>query len=231
MGRSALLVLSLALAWASAAEAIHPRYPETLASIDAKRTALAARLAHARGAKPRAAVLDSARGVAFHAIVDDILPAWYGTPWAFYGTTETPREGTIACGYLVTTVLRDAGFKVERETLAQQASEKIVKTMSPEGAILRFRNEEQAAVVAGVRKAEGDGLYVVGMDYHVGLLVISGERADLCHSAVLEPAAVTCEPAETAAAFASRYYVIGPALSDARVEDWLAGRAIATAKR
>jgi hypothetical protein len=45
-------------------------------------------------------------------------------------TSETPGRGEIACGYFVSTVLRDAGFGVERVRLAQQASERIVRTLS-----------------------------------------------------------------------------------------------------
>src|SRR5437763_695011 len=30
------------------------------------------------------------------AIVDTIIPSWIGTDWNFYGTTQTPNEGTIA---------------------------------------------------------------------------------------------------------------------------------------
>lgn len=180
--------------------------------------------------RARAAILDSARALAFHAVTDEILPAWEGTPWAFYGTTETPGEGSIACGYLVTTVLRDAGFHVERARLAQQPSERIVKTFAREKEILRFRHAEAGAVVRDVRREMGDGLYLVGLDYHVGLLVLDGGRADLCHSAVLPPAHVVCEPAVSSGGFVSDYRVVGPVLDDARVTDWLEGRAIPTAR-
>src|ERR1700741_5295000 len=54
---------------------------------------------------------------------DSLLPCWYGTPWGFYGTTEEPGQGTIACGYFVTTVLRDAGCSLQRIKLAQYPSE------------------------------------------------------------------------------------------------------------
>jgi hypothetical protein len=53
-----------------------------------------------------------------------LLPYWLGTTWNFNGTTQVPGEGSIACGYFVTTLLRDAGVKLERVKLAQMASEK-----------------------------------------------------------------------------------------------------------
>lgn len=208
-------------------------YTEHRTRLDAQRKDLAARLQSARTGTARAAVLGSARALAFASITSDLLPAWYGTPWEFHGTSETPGEGTIACGYLVSTVLRDAGFRVPRIRLAQQASEYIVRSLAPPSRILRFRNRPAEDVVGGVWKSQGAGLYVVGMDYHVGFLVLEGTpgearpaRADLCHSAFVSPAEVACEPAAQAVGFVSNYHVVGPALDDARVEDWLLERAI-----
>jgi hypothetical protein len=199
-------------------------YRDLLAGIDGKRAALDARFERAKGAKARAAVLGSARTLAFESIAGEIIPAWLGTSWDFYGTTETPREGTIACGYLVTTVLRDAGFRIERVRLAQQPSERIVKTFAPESKILRFHDAEPRAVVDEVSSKEGDGLYVIGFDYHVGLLVIESGAGRLCHAAWYGPA--TCEPAADSPGMVSRYHVVGPVLTDERVEDWLEGNAI-----
>lgn len=42
-------------------------------------------------------------------IIDSLMPCWYGTPWDFNGCTTEPGKGSIACGYFVSTVLRDAG--------------------------------------------------------------------------------------------------------------------------
>src|SRR4051812_5282380 len=53
------------------------------------------------------------------AVVETIIPEWIGTAWNFYGTSEKPHEGTIACGYFVTTILRDAGVNLARIKLAQ----------------------------------------------------------------------------------------------------------------
>ena len=50
-------------------------------------------------------------------IVYELIPFWYRTRWSFEGHTEVPRNGTVACGYFVSTVLRDAGFKINRLSL------------------------------------------------------------------------------------------------------------------
>jgi hypothetical protein len=168
----------------------------------------------------------AAREVLLAVFDEALFPAWEGTPWDFYGTSETPREGKIACGYYVTTLLRDAGFHLERVKLAQLASEHLVKTLAAEGEILRLRGASPAEVVKQVRQRYGPGLYVVGMDFHVGLLRLTADGAKLCHAAFLGAARTTCENAEDSPGLASGSHVVGPVLSDARVADWLAGREI-----
>ena len=200
-------------------------YESARVTLDTRRVALATAWAHPKQRVEtrqlaRAAVLDFVDAAAF--------PAWAGTPWNFYGTSTTPKEGTIACGYFVTTVLEHAGFQVERARLAQQASAYIVSTMARGTHVEWLRYLQPAQVVAKVRERFGDGLFVVGMDYHVGFLRLDGERAAFCHSSFLEPAAVTCEDPLTAGGFASNLYVVGDALNDGALDDWLAGRAILT---
>jgi hypothetical protein len=77
-------------------------------------------------------------------------------------------------------------------------------------------------------KARGDGLYVVGLDFHVGFLRVQGERVDFCHSAYLGPAVVTCEAAISSPGFVSRRYVLGELASRPLLDAWLDGRALQT---
>ena len=214
------LAISSLVACLLLAEPPAAAYDKAVSQLAQDRATLAASYRAAKTAKAHAEVLAQARARLLEAIDRDLIPAWLGTPWEFYGDSERPREGAIACGYFVTTVLRDAGLKVERVLLAQQASEYIVKTLTPEARILRLRNVTRAQVVEAARK-KGDGLYVVGLDLHVGFLRLSGEDARFCHSSYLGTRAVVCEKAEDAPAMASGYYVLGDALGDLRILDWL----------
>jgi hypothetical protein len=99
-----------------------PKYSEVLQSIEEKRLELATRYRQSQTNPQRAEVVGEAREVLFNAIRDDLLPQWSGTPWDFNGTTEIPGEGKIACGYFVTTILRDAGFKVQRAKMVNFGS-------------------------------------------------------------------------------------------------------------
>jgi hypothetical protein len=61
-------------------------------------------------------------------ITATIIPSWIGTAWSFSGTSQTPQQGSIACGYFVTTVLQDGGVRLARVKLAQCASEQMITT-------------------------------------------------------------------------------------------------------
>lgn len=215
-----LLVPALALALGSSPVA--DRYFEAARRLEAQRAQLA-RL-------PEAKALEPARKALLAAFDAELFPAWEGTPWEFYGTSQTPGEGAIACGYYVSTLLRDAGFKVERVQLAQQASEHIVKTFAEEKDIQRFRRAPLPELLAEVKRRHGEGLFIVGMDLHVGLLRVTREKTVLCHSAVLEPGHAVCHDAATSPGMVSQYHVVGPVLTDARVRDWLRGKAVPTRK-
>lgn len=153
-------------------------YKEAIAKIDAERIALASEFQQAGTQSKKNEVIDRARKVITQSIVNDLFTFWYGTEWAFSGVTETPKQGKIACGYFVSTLLRDAGWKVERARLAQQASENIILSLTNGPDVKRFRGvaiEDFAKAI----KEWGDGLYVVGLDIHTGFVeskILSSSR-------------------------------------------------------
>ena len=198
-------------------------YEQARAELEARRLELSASWKK----KPAEARLH-ARTTLLDYLENSAFPAWKGTTWNFYGTSTTPREGTIACGYYVTTVLQQAGFKVERVRLAQQASAYIVSTLARGTRVDWLRPADNAAAMKEIHQRFGDGLFVVGFDYHVGFLRLDGERAAFCHSSFIDPGSVTCEDPVPAGAFASSTYVVADALNDSVLDDWLLGRAVPT---
>lgn len=179
----------------------------------------------------RASVSDvgEARRLLRDAMVDELMPRWTGTPWSFYGDADAPGAEPVACGYYVSAVLRDAGLRVERVKLAQQASEHIIQTFVPESRIRRFRNRSAAEVVQHV--AGRDGVWIVGLDFHVGFLVAEAGEVRFCHSTFLEEAGALCEDPLTSAAFVSTYRVVGELLGDDVVQGWVDGRSWPTRTR
>ena len=215
-----LVALGL-LATTGSDDTSHKNYAKTLEKAQTLRKRAAADYARAGNDAARQQVLHEAREHIAALLTDEIIPAWFGTTWDFYGTSQTPGSGEIACGYFVSTVLRDAGFSVQRIKLAQQASEKIVTTLSQPADIRRLRNPSREEVLEAVR-AMGDGMYVVGLDFHVGFLVKDGKRLDFCHSSYVDPPlGVVCQDAGTDPGLASDYYVLGRILSDEMMRAWL----------
>lgn len=168
-------------------------------------------------------VLDSARAYLFDRITTDLLPAWYGTPWDFNGTTRTPKQGTIACGYFVNTVLLDAGFNLPRIKWSQQAAEPI--TLKLAGTVKRFRDRPVAELEVWLR-SRGDGLYKVGLDSHVGFIVVRNGVARFVHSNYYQlDIGVMSEPLDGNNPLAhSRYRIVGSLLDTDMVVDWIMGR-------
>jgi len=207
-------------------------YAQTLGEIDRERRKLADAYRQAHAPSRRREVLLRARAAVVRAVAERIAPYWYGTPWAFHGTTQQPGAGSIACGYFVATVLRDAGFRLDRVSLAQQPAERIILSLTGEPYIRRFSDAPLGRFVRAVRD-DGAGLYVVGLDYHVGLLLCTGDGVFFLHSSGLPPRKVVKEPAEHSAALAnSRYRVYGKiSADDALLRRWLLGEPIPTRRR
>lgn len=200
-------------------------YAEVLASVERKRTALAVAYQGARSTEAQRAVLDSARLLFISSIVAEIAPEWVGTTWGFYGTSQKPREGSIACGYFVTTLLRDAGLPIERVRLAQLASESIIKRLTTERHIHRYSSVPLSSFVDDVR-SQGTGLSIVGLDCHVGFIATIDSTVLFIHSSYVSPRTVVIEPAERSIVLgASKYRVTGRLSDDDDlIRRWLLAR-------
>ena len=203
-------------------------YKETITRLEAQRLRLATRFQTASSSQ-RTALITEARTLITQSVYYDLFPAWYGTAWDFNGTSETPQQGKIACGYFVSTILRDTGWKVERVRLAQQASEKIILSLTTNPFVKRFRRVAIDGFVTAV-KNWGTGIYIVGLDIHVGFIVNTGDDVYFVHSSYVEPYKVIKERAIESSVLAnSNYRVLGNILADDRfISNWLEGKAIAT---
>lgn len=162
---------------------------------------------------------------------NDLIPWWYGTAWDFNGISQVPGEGQIACGYFVSTLLRDLGFSLERYKLAQQASMNIVKSLAPQGYRWDWSNISAATLTEKIQNMP-KGFYVIGLDNHVGFMLHDEDGSVwFLHSSYLDPVAVVREKAVCSEALeASNRYVLGYLESDWLVKKWLHNTKIATVK-
>ena len=156
------------------------------------------------------------------AVVETIIPAWIGTAWDFNGTTETPQQGGIACGYFVTTVLRDAGLNLARVRLSQCASEQTILALIQPRYVQRFRNVAMDNFMRSIQQ-HGYGLYIVGLDNHIGFIYNDGEEIYFIHSSCVGTRAVQKDIAATNWILQqSKYRVLGKISADERVLDrWI----------
>ncbi len=176
-------------------------------------------------------VLTSCRLALRSHLENDLIPCWYGTEWDFNGISQVPGEGMIACGYFVSTLLRDLGYDLERYKLAQQASLNIVRSLSPKEHRKDWSDISTTTLTARVQKM-AKGFYVVGLDNHVGFLLHDDDGSVwFLHSSYMDPVAVVRERAtESEPLAASNRYVLGYLESDWLIRKWLLHEKVATVK-
>lgn len=181
-------------------------YRSVLTDIKKHRRFLEQKLDNSRSEQEREAVLKDAADLFNEAFLNHIMPFWYGTPWDFYGHTENPGSGTIACGYLVSTTLNHLGINVNRYTLAQQWPVDIVRSLSAEE---YYHYSSKNTAIDAIRKM-GYGLYIVGLDNHVGFAKYDQWGVHFIHSNWAGSRTVVSEDPQYSTAFSTtRNYYIG----------------------
>jgi hypothetical protein len=175
--------------------------------------------------KLTSATIDKVRTYVYHQIADSLFPYWLDTPWDFNGTTKVPGSGTIACGYLVTTLLQHGGFHINRYRIAQLSAEKIVISVCPQSSIHRYCDMPLDRFCNTMSQL-GDGLYVVGLDYHVGFIFVKEKEVFFLHSTYVYPGCVIKEKAsESIVLESTRYRIVGKLLGTREfVRQWIEGR-------
>lgn len=146
-------------------------------------------------------------------IATELIPHWIGTAWDFNGTTQIPQQGEIACGYFVTTVLRDAGIKLNRVKLAQAASETMIRKLTTKQHIRHFLQMEHTEFISKM-KAWGPGFYVVGLDNHTGFLWHDGKELYFLHASFWPEERVMQEVSLYSPVLAAMSYRVVGKLSD-----------------
>ncbi len=197
-------------------------YPAILENIATKRADYQNQYNAADSTK-QDSLIKSARAYLLKTVSEEVFPKWYGTPWDFNGTTRNPRQGKIACGYFVNNVITDLGFKIPRVKWSQSASEVFIKKLAPNH-IKRFSNRPIEEVKRYLFNS-GDGLYVVGLDIHVGFILVEAGKAKFIHSSYYQPDIGVMEedlvPGNPLGD--SDYRVIGKLFTDEMMVKWING--------
>ncbi len=155
-------------------------------------------------------------------LLDDIFPHWYGTEWDYNGITETPGKGYVACGYFISTTLRDLGLNMNRYKFAQQTGLNGAKTLQLGEDVKKFYTNNNDIPARMVKELK-PGLYQVGLSCHVGYLLIRNSEAWFIHSNYIH-SGVMVELARDSEAFDSNVYVISEITYNRKlIKKWILG--------
>jgi hypothetical protein len=206
------------------------RYGALLEQIAARRSTLGARYAATKGRGARAAIREEARRFIVETLVREIFPAWMGMPSGGgpQATASLPHQPGmyISCSYFLTAALQNAGLVLEsRARFAQAPAAWIERALLPPGGqIHRYGNLSPRDLERRLVEL-GDGLYVVGLNIHVGFIVVRDDHAWFVHSSYTPPGTVVNEPVVESMAIAlsqAKGYWVSPLFRDDRIiEMWL----------
>jgi hypothetical protein len=142
-------------------------------------------------------------------LVDSIFEYWYDTEWDYNGTTLEPRKGKIACGYFVTTTLKQLGLNIDRVFLAQQASSVLIKEVCDGPSIKIFTNGNYKKMKDYVKKYNGN-IFIAGLDNHVGFIVREEGELYFIHSSGISPYKVVKDKMDESGLIVnSKYHMVG----------------------
>ena len=172
--------------------------------------------------KEKTALINKAKTLYIEQISNHIFPYWYGTKWDFNGTTQTPQQGKIACGYFVTTILEDIDFPLNRVSLACMASEEMIKNLTQSKYIYHISNTSISAFESKIKDI-GKGIYIVGLDKHTGFILYDEKGVFFIHSGGRFPCHVRKEKIkESPTIVKSKYKVVGKISDDEQfILKWL----------
>jgi len=161
---------------------------------------------------------EKSKSALFTYLDKDMPDYWDETGWDFYGMSRTPGKGEIACGYFVTTLLKDLGFEIDRIRLAKEPSGVMIKELTTE---IKISNSLDT-VLEHVNQGPPDAIYIIGLSFHTGFISHSEEGTFFIHSNYINRHGVMREPAATSAAlFESDYFMIGNLTANTKlIEDW-----------
>lgn len=177
-------------------------------------------------------IINEAKNILTEQLVNTIIPFWYGTKWSFDGYTSTPTEGEIACGYFVSTTLKDMGFNLNRYKLAQQRPDLEAKSIQLSDSIEMIDNMSANCIKDYFIKYKVNGVYFVGLDSHVGYLLKTQNELFFIHSNYINSTGVVIETTENSRAFSSNvYYIADITNNNQLIEKWLLNETIMVRKK
>ena len=128
-------------------------------------------------------------------------------------------------------MLQNAGLRlVNRYRFAQAPALHIQRSLAPARGDLHRHYSVPATVLKKRLLKLGAGLYLIGLNCHIGFLVVTDRDVRFIHASYTEPTVVVNEPLVTSRAIINSRkagYVVTPLFADERlVGMWLTGRPV-----
>ncbi len=220
-----LSLLSLNKGYAQNIEKSRIDYKQIKSTAILKMKEIKSQYQKSHSAEERNKLIQNSKEFLFTTLTDDIFPAWYGTPWDYNGTSRVPGKGEIACGTFVIYTLQDAGFLIP-SNMAKQPSENIIKNLTASSAIKRFSNHPSMKDILKWIYTKEEGLFIVGMDFHVGYIIYNKNKITFCHSNYYKTnqKVIIQNTTEKSPLTDSKYVVIGKILTDEMIIKWMFGQ-------
>jgi|GEM_PF-1042570 hypothetical protein len=168
-------------------------------------------------------VINEAREYLTEILLNEIFPFWYGMAWSFSGYSEIPNTGEVGCSYFVSNTLKHGGFILNRYKLAQQNSSNIPLSIQLSDSILIFNSNDYIQPMKNYfKKYKKEGLYIVGLDCHIGYLLYRNEELIFIHSNYATPQVVVAEFADKSDVFGSNnYFIADLTWNDKLIVKWM----------
>lgn len=203
-----------------------PPYRALVERIEESRLELAERWSRAAD-DARKPIEAEARATMQRMLTEILLPAWMGTRWSFNGTSTEPLGPSgIACGYFVVTVLQHLGLQIEsRRRFAQSTARTIARSLVPDGPSHHRVFSVTAPVLEKTVRSFGEGVHLLGLDVHVGFVVVKPDAVRVVHASYLNPRTVVDEPITASGAIEhsrqAGYHVTNLFAGETLVRAWL----------
>lgn len=169
---------------------------------------------------------DSLSRIFKNLLLNRVIPYWEGTKWSFEGHTSVPPKGEIACGYFISTTLKDVGVYVNRYKLAQQSPINEALSIAIDSQVVTVNEGTLESNIKFINDTIKEGIYFIGFDQsHVGYVLKEKGELFLIHSNYMEPCAVCIEKIEESEVFKDyeKYYLAEISTNKKLLQYWLKG--------
>ena len=175
-------------------------FDATLKMVESERARLFAEWKKSKEAKKKE-VFAEARKFVENALLNRIFPAWYKMPWTMAVINDglkpnasrpyahPVKEGKgVSCSWFVVRTLQNAGFKFTSAskfagTIAVHFQNSLTPNKKHFHRLWKISPEQLHQKMVEL----GDGLYVIGLNCHIGFVSVQGDKVDFIHSSYVHP--------------------------------------------